>query len=102
MAVTLTGHYCSEMTDRLVFVSCGQRTNEEIGLGREIKAVIDGTAGFEAFFAEEVHSLEALSEVVFDALRRCSAAVIVLHDRGRVTTESGEEPGTRSSVWINQ
>src|SRR5262249_15168343 len=38
---------------------------------------------------------------VFDALRRSSGAVIVLHPRGEVHAD-GHVQGIRSSVWINQ
>jgi len=89
------------MADRLVFVSCGQRTRDEKSLGRRIKTVIDATAGYEAYYAEDVQDLSGLSEHVFDALRRCSCAVVVLHDRGHVQLDDGHEV-VRSSVWINQ
>jgi len=89
------------MADRLVFVSCGQRTCGEKSLGRRIKAVIDATPGYEAYYAEAVQDLSGLSDHVFDALRRCSCAVIVLHDRGRVRFDDGSE-AVRGSVWINQ
>jgi hypothetical protein len=90
------------MAKNLIFVSCGQVTETEKTLGELLKAVIDGTPGFEAYFAESVQDFDALGRNVFDALRRCSGAVIILHDRGLVTGPHGEEWGRRSSVWINQ
>ncbi len=90
------------MVDRLIFVSCGQLRQEEKQLGQRIKAEIDATAGFKAYFAENVQSLSGLSEHIFDALRRCGAAVVVLHPRGHILTEDGQKLGIRSSVWINQ
>jgi len=90
------------MSEILVFVSCGQQTQGEKQLGVLLKTVIDGTPGFRAYFAETVHDLEGLSSNIFEALRRCAGAVIVLHDRGVVLEADGKEWGHRSSVWVNQ
>jgi hypothetical protein len=68
------------VSNRLIFVSCGQLTTEEKSLGLAVKSAIDTTLGFEAYFAESVHDLEALGRNVFDALRRCSGAVVFLHN----------------------
>jgi hypothetical protein len=90
------------MVKELIFVSCGQLTAEEKRLGAAVKAEIDKTPGFEGYFAETVHDLSALAHHVFDALRRCSGAILLLHERGRVTASDGSDLGYRSSVWINQ
>ena len=90
------------MSDRLIFVSCGQLREDEKCLGQRIKAEIDGTLGFKAYFADTVQDLSSLSSHVFDALRRSSGAVIVLHPRGEVCNAEGKVLGIRSSVWINQ
>jgi hypothetical protein len=92
----------STVSNRLIFVSCGQLTTEEKSLGLAVKSAIDATLGFEAYFAESVHDLEALGRNVFDALRRCSGAVVFLHERGTVVDALGSEWGHRSSVWVNQ
>jgi hypothetical protein len=80
------------MSERLIFVSCGQRTPEEVQLGRLVEQAINSHSGFRAYFADSVQSLAALADHVFDALRRCAGAVVLLHER-----ETG-----RSSTWINQ
>jgi hypothetical protein len=90
------------MHDRVIFVSCGQLTNDEKCLGLAVKSAIDSTAGFEAYFAESVHDLEALGQNIFSALSRCSGAVVFFHERGTVLDGSGSEWGHRSSVWVNQ
>lgn len=90
------------MAKNLIFVSCGQATQAEKTLGVLLKATIEGRPGFEAYFAETVHDFDTLGRNVFDALRRCAGAVVVLHDRGTVIGPEGEEWGHRSSVWINQ
>lgn len=88
------------MVDELIFVSCGQTTLAEKSLGILIKSTIDQTPGFTAYFAETVQELESLGRHIFDALRRCAGAVVVLHDRGTVTALATSFQ--RSSVWVNQ
>jgi hypothetical protein len=90
------------MSKSLIFVSCGQLTEAEKTLGTLLKAVIDGTPGFEAYFAETVHDFEALARHVLDGLRRCAGAVFIFQDRGIVLRPDGGEWGRRSSVWVNQ
>lgn len=90
------------MAKKLIFVSCGQLTDDEKTLGLLIKTTIDATAGFEAYFAQAAQDLEALGRHVLDAIRRCAGAVVVLHDRGVVIGADGKEWGRRSSVWVNQ
>jgi len=50
---------------RLIFVSCGQLTEEEKQLGNAVKSLIDDTEGFEAYFAESVHDLSVLANHIF-------------------------------------
>ncbi len=90
------------MVTRLIFVSCGQLTEEERTLGRLIKAEIDATGGYEGYFADIVQDFTGLADHILDALRRSTGAVVVLHPRGRVVSDQGKELGVRSSVWINQ
>src|SRR5258708_8716655 len=90
------------MEKKLIYLSCGQSPEAEKTLGVLVKAVIDGSTGFEAYFAETVQDLEALGQHVLDGLRRCAGAVVVLQDRGVVSQGEGKEWGYRSSVWGNQ
>lgn len=90
------------MAERLIFVSCGQQTPEEKKLGTAVKQLIDSTAGYRAYFAEYVQSLDALAQNVFDGLRRCSGIVSFLHERGLVLAATDKEWGYRSSAWVNQ
>jgi len=89
------------LSDNLIFVSCGQRTEEEKQLGKRLQSVIDDMPGFHAYFAESVHDLEGLNKNIFDALQGCAGAVIILHDRGIVYVDD-KKWGNRSSVWVNQ
>jgi hypothetical protein len=90
------------VTDRLIFVSCGQLRQEENQLGQRIKAEIDATPGFKAYFADTVQDLAGLWEHIFDTVRRCAAAVVILHPRGRIRGADNQHYGIRSSVWKNQ
>ena len=90
------------MSEKLIFVSCGQHTDEEKSIGAAVKSLIDNTPGFKAYFAETVHDLDALAANIFYALRDCSGLIAILHDRGLVKKPDGQDWGHRSSVWINQ
>jgi len=89
------------MTDKLIFVSCGQQTDDEKKLGASVKQLIDSKPGYKAYFAEYVQSLDGLSKNVFDGLRRCSGLISFLHERGLVK-QGEKEWGYRSSAWVNQ
>ena len=90
------------MTEKLIFVSCGQQTAEETNLGTSVKQLVDSQPGYKAYFAEYVQNLDALATNIFEGLRKCSGLISFLHDRGLVTTQDHNEWGYRSSVWVNQ
>lgn len=90
------------MTEKLIFISCGQQTSKERKLGASVKKLVDSTSGYKAYFAEYVQSLDALAKNIFDGLRMCSGLISFLHERGLVTSQGNEEWGYRSSVWVNQ
>lgn len=90
------------MPNKLIFISCGQLTESERNVGVLLKAVIDATPGFQGYFAETVHNLQALTANVLEGIQRCAGAIVVLQDRGVVTHSDGVEWGHRSSVWVNQ
>src|SRR5580698_684490 len=80
------------MSNRMIFVSCGKRTHAGTQLGRNVEVEINRHEGFKAYLAESVQSLDTLGHNVFEALRRCSGAVVLLHER----------EVRRASMWINQ
>ena len=90
------------MTDKLIFVSCGQQTEEEKRIGTSVKQLVDSKPGYKAYFAEYVQSLDALAKNIFDGLRMCSGLISFMHERGFVKTNGNKEWGYRSSVWVNQ
>jgi hypothetical protein len=86
----------------LVFVSCGQVTESEKKLGKDLVALVERVPGLQAYFAETVSSLEGLSANIFKNLERASAFVTVMHHRGVVKGRSGSDDRIRASVWIEQ
>ncbi len=90
------------MSDRLVFVSCGQQSPLEKSMGALAKGVVDSTQGYKAYFAEYVQSLDSLASSIFSGLATCCGMIVFLHERGRVIGPDGHESGIRSSVWVNQ
>jgi hypothetical protein len=90
------------MSDKRIFISCGQATEVEKGTGILLKTLVDAQPGFSAYFAETVHDLEALAQHVLKGLQECAGAIVVLQDRGRVLHSDNTEWGHRSSVWVNQ
>ena len=87
---------------KLVFVSCGQQTADEKSLGRLVKEEIETHPDLEAYLADSVQSLDSLRDNIFEALEKCSGAIIFLHNRGKALNLLNEEWGYRSSVWVNQ
>ncbi len=90
------------MTEKLIFISCGQQTEEERNIGTSVKQLIDSKPGYKAYFAEYVQSLDSLSKNIFEGLQNCSGLISFLHKRGLVTTEDTGKWEYRSSVWVNQ
>lgn len=89
------------MPNRRIFVSCGQETQQEISLGREIIKVIDDNKGMKGFFAQDIHSAADLNSSVFAAVKACDGFFAVMHKRGGVTYRDYAVIH-RSSVWIQQ
>jgi hypothetical protein len=85
----------------IVFVSCGQVTDEEKYLGDEICRLIREVTPFEPYFAEYQADLEGLSRNILNALNKAVGLVAVMHPRGTVTSNTGRQH-IRASVWIEQ
>jgi len=86
-----------------IFVSCGQRTEEEKRLGEAICKTIHDHGVFDCFFAEAQHNLNGLHENILDALAKSDGFITVMHRRGNVCYGPDKsEPLDRASVWIEQ
>lgn len=85
-----------ELAKARVFISCGQRNDREKDIGLACKNYFE-SRGFASYFAEEVHSLEALTENIFRHLR--SSEYFVFIDFKREQLPDGT---FRGSVFVNQ
>jgi len=79
-----------------VFISCGQRDDQEKDFALTCKNYFE-SKGFIAYFAEEVHSLEALTENIFRHLKNSEYFVFI--DFKREELPNGK---FRGSVFVNQ
>ncbi len=91
------------MTKAIIFVSCGQRTEQEKRLGAAICRIVNDTGTFSAFFAEEQSDLNGLHENIMAALASAAGFIAVMHPRGTVTVPGQANPLIiRASVWVEQ
>lgn len=88
------------MPKNSIFISCGQFTEAERRLGREIASLVTELTGHDSFFADQVQDLGGLDTNILDALRDCVALIVVMHPRGTITHEGSSR--VRASVWIEQ
>jgi hypothetical protein len=89
------------MSDKaLVFISCGQFTDDEKQLGKAVCELVNATPGLQGYFAEDQSSPEGLSKHIFRALERAAGFIAIMHPRGEVATPAGTR--VRASVWIEQ
>ncbi len=89
------------MSKKRIFISCGQRTDEEKRFGQELQELIGGKNNMEGFFAEEAHDPADLNTALFRELQRCDGFVAVLQRRGEVHYDPFPLKH-RASVWIQQ
>lgn len=84
----------------LVFVSCGQHTQNEKAVGNRIVELISAHTGYATYLAEDQRTFEGLSTSILTALLKMSGMVVVMHKRGEVSTSRGSFE--RGSLWIEQ
>lgn len=84
----------------LIFISCGQFTDDEKALGNAIAQVIRDATGYDAYFAEQQNTLKDLTSHILSSLERCVGFVAVAHHRGKVQRPDGDI--VRASVWVEQ
>jgi len=81
-----------------IFISCGQSTDEEKKLGKQIQDLVRELTSFEPYFAEFQTTLEGLSKNIFSELYECQGFITVMHRRGGITGSKK----SRASVWVEQ
>jgi hypothetical protein len=84
----------------LVFISCGQFTDDEISLGKAVEALIRDETPFDAYFAEQQNSLDGLTTNILSNLNRAAGLIAIMHHRGELETPHGHV--IRGSVWVEQ
>ncbi len=84
---------------RQVFISCGQQSEEEKGLGNAIVRLVKDRTGIDGYFAEYQHSLDGLTRNIFNAIHSASAFIAVIHRRDQL---SANPAVYRGSVWVEQ
>jgi hypothetical protein len=85
---------------KIVFVSCGQYSEEERALGKRVAELVREFTPFDGYFAENQTTLATLTENVLRRLYESVGLIVIMHHRGTVET-----PGrklTRASVWVEQ
>jgi hypothetical protein len=86
----------------LIFVSCGQSTEAERRLGRNICELIrELRPDVEPYFADNQSTVEGLSNNILKALYKAAGFVCVMHHRGNIETPD-KHIVTRGSVWVEQ
>lgn len=86
---------------KVVFIACGQVTEQEKQLGRKIVWLVEELTPFKAYLAQYQSSLESLTENLLKTLGRSVGLIVVMHPRGKVIGLKGESH-TRGSIWIEQ
>src|SRR5258706_15580285 len=89
------------MIRKTIFISCGQFTDAEKRLGKQIAELVKSSTNLEPFFAEQVQDLNGLDANILRALHECVAFIVVLHPRGEIARAVGGSL-VRASVWIEQ
>jgi len=79
-----------------IFISCGQQNDREKDIGLACKDYFE-RRGFVAYFAEEVHSLESITENIFTHLRNSEYFVFIDFCREKLPDNK-----CRGSVFVNQ
>jgi hypothetical protein len=88
----------------IVFISCGQRTEAERQLGREICVLVRRLTPFRPYFADTQSTLEGLTANILKAIDSAAGFIAIYHCRGLVSFPDAPSipPFTRASVWVEQ
>src|ERR1700724_2729710 len=86
----------------LIFISCGQSTENERRLGEDICSLLaELRPDVTPYFAQNQTTAEGLSSHIVKSLHRAAGFICVMHRRGDIRTPAGAAI-TRGSVWVEQ
>jgi hypothetical protein len=80
-----------------VFISCGQATEREKKIGLAVEDYFKNERKFDTYFAERVHSSDALTENIFSFLQRSEYFIFIDFKREKL-----EKDDHRGSLFVNQ
>lgn len=80
-----------------VFISCGQSTDREKNIGLSVESYFKNERKFETYFAERVHSSDALTENIFSFLRQSEYFIFIDFKREKIGQND-----YRGSLFVNQ
>lgn len=83
-----------------IFISCGQYSEAEKSLGRDVEQLVREATPYKPYLAQNQSTLNSLTQTVFQALDECTGFIGIMHHRGEVRTPGGTI--IRGSVWIEQ
>lgn len=86
------------MRNARVFISCGQRDEREKSVGEAVRKYFKAL-DFDPYFAERVHSPEALTEHIFSNLRESEYFIFIDFRRDKLCRSKGKY---RGSLFVNQ
>jgi hypothetical protein len=93
----------AQLSEPLIFVSCGQSTTAERQLGQEVARLVGEETGCLAYFAQDQATLEGLTENILKKLHQAVAFIAIMHPRGNVSNpNTTESTWVRGSVWVEQ
>ena len=84
------------MRNARIFISCGQSTDREIKIGKFVEDYFRDRK-FETYFAERVHSSDALTENIFKFLKKSEYFIFIDFKREKIS-----ENIFRGSLFVNQ
>jgi hypothetical protein len=100
MAVCFSREQKVNTKRQIVFVSCGQFSDEEKSLGNRVADLVTEITPFQGYFAQNQSSLEGVAEHILGAINRCVGFIAIMHHRGQVAGINSNS--IRASVWIEQ
>jgi hypothetical protein len=85
----------------LIFISCGQVTQEEKQLGKDVCELVTKLTPHRPYFAENQSSVDGVTNSILRNLDDATALIAIMHHRDTVISRS-QTQFIRASIWIEQ